>query len=299
MKKIAFFVLMLGISINLVKAQDKMVLRGKPDTLLIKVIELGVDEVRYRVWPVNETMPVMVEKKDRIRKIILSNGTVLKFSEDEFSNAENYATQRKMAIKIDLFSPIRKVLSGSFEYSLKPGMSAEIGVGAIGLGSYNSEFYSFTEVNGGFLRLGVKFINQPDYYTKGMRYSHILKGGYIRPEIMLLYHQNTGENYYYLGGSGSYGNRVIDVKGGSFFINFGKQWVYSDIFCVDFFLGPGIGTKKVEYTFNGTPITTKNLDGTDIGAFGYMALTESNGGIAFCLQTGLKLGILIGSKGKK
>jgi hypothetical protein len=300
MKNIALLLLFITFNICLTKAQDKMVLRGKPDTLVIKVIEIGVDEIRYRTWPVDEAMPVMVEKKDRIRRVVLSNGTVLKFAEDEFSNAENYATQRKMAFKIDMFSPIRKVLSGSFEYSIKPGMSAEIGVGVIGVGSYTSEAYSFTESNGGFLRLGVKFINQPDYYVKGMRYSHILKGGYIRPEIMLLYHQNTGVNNSYFGGFGSTSiNRITDVKGGAFFMNFGKQWVYSDIFCVDFFIGPGIGTKIINTTIGGNTITDKYSDITEIGGFGFIAATEKNGSTAFCFQTGLKLGVLIGSKGKK
>ncbi len=300
MKNIALLLLFITFNISLTKAQDKMVLRGKPDTLIIKVIEIGVDEIRYRTWPVDEAMPVMVEKKDRIRRVVLANGTVLKFAEDEFSNTENYATQRKMAFKIDMFSPIRKVLSGSFEYSIKPGMSAEIGVGVIGVGSYTSEAYSFTESNGGFLRLGIKFINQPDYYVKGMRYSHILKGGYIRPEIMLLYHQNTGVNNYYFGSSGSTSTAgIIDVRGGAFFINFGKQWVYSDIFCVDFFVGPGIGTKKVTSTTNSSISNTNQLNITDIGGFGFVALTTNTGSTAFCIQTGLKLGVLIGSKGKK
>jgi hypothetical protein len=298
MKKIALLLLFTTINICLIKAQDKMVLRGKPDTLLIKVIELGVDDIRYRTWPVDESMPVMVEKKDRIRKIILANGTVMKFAEDEFSNAANYATQRKMAVKIDMFSPIRKVLSGSFEYSIKPGMSVEAGVGVIGIGSYENGEFGFTESNGGFLRMGVKFINQPDYYMKGMRYSHILKGGYIRPEIMLLYHQNTGQNYYNWNGSSIY-DQVIDVKGGAFFMNFGKQWVYSDIFCVDFFIGPGIGTKKVTYTANGNTMVDDYLDIFDTGGFGFIAATENNGALAFCFQTGLKLGVLIGSKNKK
>src|SRR5437868_2440679 len=97
---ILLFVLVAGF--NNAFAQDKMILRAKPDTLLIKVIEVGTDEIRYRLWPVDESMPVMAENKDRIRKIIFANGSLMKFNEDEFSNIENYTQQKKTAIKFDL-----------------------------------------------------------------------------------------------------------------------------------------------------------------------------------------------------
>ncbi|OYU96194.1 MAG: hypothetical protein CFE21_07225 [Bacteroidetes bacterium B1(2017)] len=303
---IALLICLLGTS--KLMAQDKMLLRGKADTLQVKIMELGVDDVKYKMWPEDSSMPIMVEKKERIRKIIFANGTVMKFAEDEFSNAQNYASQRKMAVKIDLFSPIRKVFSGSFEYSIKPGMSVEGGIGIIGIGSYTSDAYNFTESDGGFFRLGVKFINQPDYHMKGMRYTHILKGGYIRPEAMFIHHENNGtSNFSLFGGSGTYNvNNKIVVNGGAFFINFGKQWVFSDIFCVDFFIGPGIGNKTVTYYENGKMVgslsNSSNFGMADIyansGGFGYGNFTSTSGKVSFCLQTGLKLGVLIGSNQK-
>lgn len=303
---IALFICLIGA--NKLMAQDKMLLRGKADTLQVKIIELGVDDVKYKIWPEDNSMPIMVEKKERIRKIIFANGTVMKFAEDEFSNAQNYASQRKMAVKIDLFSPIRKVFSGSFEYSIKPGMSVEAGIGVIGIGSYTSDVYNFSESDGGFLRVGVKFINQPDYHMKGMRYTHILKGGYIRPEAMFIHHENYGtSNLWSMGGSGynSVNNKTV-VNGGAFIINFGKQWVFSDIFCVDFFIGPGIGSKTITYYENGNQVpnlsNTSGSNAIDIysnsGGFGYGNFSSTSGNISFCLQTGLKLGVLIGSNQK-
>lgn len=283
-------------------AQDHILLRGKEDTLHVKILEIGVDEIRYRLWPEDITMPVMVEKKERIRKIILVNGTIIKFSEDEFSNVQNYVTQKKMVVKIDLFSPIRKVLSGSFEYSIKPGMSMEAGIGIIGIGSYSNDVFMFTESNGGFVRLGFKFINQPDFHLKGMRYTHILKGSYIRPELMYIYHENFGFNSTI--NSGLNFNRT-KINGAAFLINFGKQWVFSDIFCVDLFVGPGIGMKELSYYNNGNKIAKSSvnygfLDRTfrKSGGFGFGNFSSTSGDVGFCLQAGLKLGVLIGAKEK-
>ncbi|MCF8446947.1 MAG: hypothetical protein K9H61_08120, partial [Bacteroidia bacterium] len=231
---------------------------------------------------------------------VFANGTIIRFAEDEFSNPENYTSQKKMAIKMDMFSPIRNVLSFSYEYSIKPGMSLEGGLGFIGVSSFtNNEWFNYNEVDGGFIRAGIKFINQPDYYMKGMRYAHILKGAYIKPEIMLMYHENfSSRNYYYSYGGipTSSSTRKAKVNGAAVFLNFGKQWVFSDIFCVDFYLGPGIGYKKVRKYLNGNEVPNRYNDISDVGGFGFISFTEQNNKLSFCVQTGLKVGILIGAK---
>jgi hypothetical protein len=294
-----FFLTLFSIGFSKVTlGQDKMLLRAKPDTLLIKIIEIGSDEVRYKLWPIDSEMPIMVEKKDRIRKIVFANGTVIRFAEDEFSNPENYSTQKKMAIKMDMFSPIRNVLSFSCEYSIKPGISLEGGLGYIGVASFTgNDWLNYNEADGGFIRAGIKFINQPDYYLKGMRYTHILKGAYIKPEIMFLYHENfSSRNYYSYWSQQINRSKKLKVNGAAVFLNFGKQWVFSDIFCVDFYLGPGIGYKKVKEYINGNEVPYGYTDITDIGGFGFITFTDQVGKLAFCAQTGLKVGILIGTK---
>lgn len=286
------------------QAQDKMVLRGSVDTLQVKVIELGVNDIRYKTWPVDDNMPMMVEKKERIKKIIFENGTIMKFAEDEFSNLENYVNQRKMAIKMDMLSPVRKVFSGSFEYSLKPGMSAEIGVGVIGISSYDNFFYSFSESDGGFIRLGLKLIRTPDYYLKGMRYAHILKGGYLRPELIFLRHDNFGYSRDYWGNGSAPDKQVIKVTGYAFMLNFGKQWVFSNIFCVDLFTGIGIGKKKWDYYYNGNLVPSSgnnylgSLTGFDVGGFGFANFSPESNSVALSYQAGLKIGLLIGGQAK-
>jgi hypothetical protein len=241
----------------------------------------------------------MVENKDRIKKIVFANGTVMKFAEDEFTNEANYTTQRKIAIKWDPFIIPRGVISLSGEYSIKPGMSAEVGLGYIGIGDYSSsDIWYFDKAQGFFIRASIKFINTPDYKIKGMRYAHILKGGYIRPELIYLNHNNYST---YTNSSNNYTSKEeFKIKGGGFFLNFGKQWVFSDIFVVDFFLGPGLGYKKVEYVLNGKQ-NTNNLfiDPSVTGMFAFTTLSEVSDKIAFSFQTGLKIGILIGGKKDK
>ncbi|MDZ7613836.1 MAG: hypothetical protein U5K51_09125 [Flavobacteriaceae bacterium] len=41
------------------------------------------------------------------------------------------------------------------------------------------------DASGVFFKFGYKLIRTPDYYLKGMKYAHILKGSYIKPEIAL------------------------------------------------------------------------------------------------------------------
>ncbi|OYU96195.1 MAG: hypothetical protein CFE21_07230 [Bacteroidetes bacterium B1(2017)] len=295
------------------KAQDAMILRGKADTLKIKVIEIGTEEVKYKLWPVDEGMPVMVERKDRINKIIMSNGTVMRFSESEFANASNYTNQRKMAIKMDLFSLLSGTTSIAYEQNIEPGRSWEVGVGMIGLGFNTNETTSPN--SGAFFRAGYKFINQPDYYLKGMRYTHIMKGAYIRPEVVAHFYSNKGSTTtydipVYNSTTGVYtANQTItksttSYSGYAFMLNFGKQWVFSDVFLVDFFVGAGIGSGNSRTTQNSVSTTTVTSstsygfyddysNSIDLGT-GAGMLVNHEGNVGFATQMGLKLGILIG-----
>ncbi len=165
-------------------SQDRMILRFKKDTLVVKVMEVGIDEVKYKLWPVNPNSAVIVESKEKIRRIIFENGTVMKFAADEFSDVTNYTEQRKMVVKFDMLALTRRVFFVSYEQSLKPGVSIEGGIGIINVNNYDGELFDFQEAKGMFARFGYKFINQPDFHIKGMRYAHILKGGYIKPEFV-------------------------------------------------------------------------------------------------------------------
>jgi hypothetical protein len=286
-------VFLLIISASL-QAQDKMVLRGKQDTTLIKVIEVGTEEIKYKKWPIDESMPLFSESRDRILVIIFQNGNVMNFSDNEFNNKANYSDQNTMNIKIDPFSFLLNSGSFAFEKSIKPGQSFEIGLGIVGLGSNPN--YNYESASGAFVRLGYKFINTPDYYMKGMRYTHLLKGSYVRPELILLTHNvtNSYSDYLFNPQTGKYSTLEYEnkhrVSGFSFMLNFGKQWIFSDVFCVDAFAGIGIG-KKTTKLISGT---VSNYSSTSIPNFGFSTFNENSVNLTF--QAGLKVGYLFGKK---
>ena len=292
--KLLLIISILAMFANEAFSQDKMVLRGKRDTVYVKVLEVGTDEIKYKTWPVDESMPMFSEVRDRISVIVFQNGNVMKFSDNEFNNKANYADQNPMNIKVDPFSFLTNSPCFAFEKSRKPGQSYEIGLGLIGFGANSSGDYK--SASGVFVRAGFKFINTPDYYMKGMRYTHLLKGGYIKPEVVLLAHNYSVTEYKYnynpsTGSSYTTYDNDYRVSGYSFMLNFGKQWVYSDIFCVDAFVGVGIGQKNVTLT-NGTANT--NSYSSNVPYFGFSSY--SNGEINLTFQSGLKIGILFGKK---
>lgn len=261
-------------------AQDLIVLKHKQDTLKVKVTEVGVDEVKYKLWPVQENDPVMVIEKKQIRKIILESGTTLNFFLDDIEDPKNYIGQRKHLLKTDIISPVIGVTSLAYERSIKPGRSYEIGLGLVGLGFNLSD----QDMMGAFVRAGYKFINTPDITTRSMRFSHLLKGGYIRPELVFINY--TFRNQYSIMMSPSYA--TYRTTGGAFIVNFGKQYVFSNIIALDVFAGLGIGTQN-------TYLTSGSSSGWDIFLGGVGFLSGMDGEVTPAFQCGLKVGVLLGN----
>ena len=88
-----------------------------------------------------------------------------------------------------------------------------------------------------YLKFGYKFIKGPDFYNKGTRFDHILRGAYVRPEISFSsYSLNSNQSL-----NSSTGPKVNTTMV-AFMINFGKQWVFQDRFLIDWFFGLGYGT---------------------------------------------------------
>lgn len=305
--KFSLAFLMLISLCNLVKAQDAMILKYKKDTLWVKVFEIGTDEIKYKFWPADQSTPLMVEEKSKVKYLKLENGTVMRFADDDFSDPNFYVNQKKMAVKIEPFAILGGMFSGSFEKSMGPGRSWEAGLGILGL-----KENSFVE-SGVLLRGGYKFINTPDYMVKGMRYAHILKGAYVKPEFVFTSFTNIMESYNFISSTGTWPNPVTNTyekstttnryTGSALVLNFGKQWVFSNIFLVDLFLGLGIGySGNRELSKSTSTITTSSYLYDDyyyeneIPRVGLYMGFDNKVGLAG--QAGLKIGVLIGSEGK-
>ena len=174
------FLLALFFTINLITAQetatDKLVKRdGTVIACIIK--EIGDEEIKYSEAGLRDDILVGIDRS-KVDKIIFADGREYKI-DNTMSVYEDLSTQKKNVIKGNLFLPISGAMEIGYERSLKPGRSIEGEIGII----YGDNNYDEIDGSGVFFKFGYKLIRTPDYYMKGMKYAHILKGSYIKPEI--------------------------------------------------------------------------------------------------------------------
>ncbi len=244
--KITTLILLFSLSTNFVMAQDVIYKKGGKK-MEVKVKEIGLDEVKYVEYN-NQDGVIYSISKDAIDKVKFENGRTETFITD-FENPELYADQKKRALKIGFLGPLFGFTEFSFEQNLAPGRSFEIKLGGIGLGKNIDN----RDARGVYVGASYKFYNKPSHFLRGMRYAHILKGGYIRPEIAFGSYGEQDPNK-----RNSIGERRT-VTFGTLMLNLGKQWVYSDAFLLDLFVGIGYGfdsTSNEGGQYNFTNVTT-------------------------------------------
>ncbi len=245
-------------------AQD-VIIKTNRDTLNCKIREIGTEEIKYTL-PNYPADLLFSTTKEKVSKLVFSNGQEMTFM-NEIDNPMNYSEQNKNAIKIDFLSPLTGNTTFAYERSLKPGQSLEASLGLIGIGADPNDY----DPRGSFVKFGMKFIKSPDFYLKGMRYAHILKGTYVKPEIgFSIYTKkeeiwaNPWDSYYSIERK-QFVSMMVQVI-------IGKQWVINDIFLVDFYGGVGYGFD----------------DGDGNYHYGYSVTPE----IPLSFSAGLKIGVL-------
>ncbi len=259
-----------------------MYLRGQKQPIKVKIMEVGIDEIKYKYWPVQDDAPVQVIAKDNVSRIVMEKGDSYSFAEGGMNGQANYEAQKKNAFKVAFLSPLFGHLGLSYERSIRPGRSYEIGLGIIGAGAQYTEYKS----HGVFAKLGYKFISSPDYYLRGMRYAHVLKGFYAKPEITLGYYATQYPDYYYNAPYPyGYGAYTRDVTFGGMQINIGKQWVFDDAMLLDMYLGVGYGFSV--YNGNGNLYEYKQ----EIYHYAFVGGHEV---FPIALSAGIKIGFLTG-----
>jgi len=174
--------------------------------------------------------------------VILTLGlNVAKSQEIEYTND----TDKKSAYKMELFSPLTGNLTFGYERYMKNWMGIEGKLGIIGIGSDPDN----REARGAFVKFGPKFKIKPSFVLDNMRGSHYLRGSYIRPEIAIsLYSHNDPQDPF---------DNVADpnretVSSVAFLINFGKQYILSNVMSMDWHFGIGYGISsggQEEYNF--------------------------------------------------
>jgi hypothetical protein len=250
-KKTLITLIILVGNITFLQAQDTIVKRDN-ERIVCKIKEISTDEIKYLLLNNGNEILLGIDKND-VSKVILSNGTVMNFSNSMYG-PENYKGQKKNCIKVQIFTPLLYDYTAiTYERSLKPGNSIEATVGIIGLG--DNELLGNS--SGLSLKLGYKFISTPDFYTKGIRNDHILKGFYLRPEIAFSSYNRNDQNYFLKP------ENAKNYFSMALLFNVGKQWIFNNIIALDIFFGAGFGYSSddefgIRYGFttgaNGFPI---------------------------------------------
>ncbi|KPL17177.1 MAG: hypothetical protein AMS26_01875 [Bacteroides sp. SM23_62] len=227
-------VLLMLLSVQIIAAQDRIIKRDG-EIIECKVEEIGSEEIKYILAEYGPDLQFGI-LKSKVEKIMFENGREmlidhLEFAREttEMNSIDLFQVQRRNAIKMAFLSPLTGITSFSYERALKPGRSIEFTLSLIGLGFNNPE-----DAAGLGLKAGYKFIRSPDHYIRGMRYAHILKGGYVRPEFSFAKYNLRSKNE--------------DVVKAALMVNIGKQWVFSDVFLLDLYFGAGYGmtTSRIE-----------------------------------------------------
>jgi hypothetical protein len=274
--KLTVLILLLIVA-SVAYSQDKIYKLNK-EVILCKIVVLGEDEVSYTMKEMGDL--VIIIDADRIEKIVFESGKEITFS-NKLEDPELYLGQKKNAIKVGMFSPLTGALSLGYERSIKPGQSMEGTIGLIGIGR------DIENVNpgGAYIKYGYKFISTPNFAVKGMRYSHLLKGGYLKPEISFATYQQTFTSYNWIPGTNANvaTSSRENVVAGTIMLNIGKQWVLGDLILVDLYGGMGYGFDNVKNLTNayeyGGP------------AYHYGFIVGSDMPLAF--TAGFKVGMLI------
>lgn len=241
------------------KYEDQLIQRdGK--IIICKVREIGDDEIKYSAEGIPGDV-IMGIDKNKVATIQFADGRELKIA-DSMENSEEYGKQRKNDIKLNVFLPVSGAYAFGYERSLKPGKSIELELGIISTGKA-TDFKM--EANGIFFKGGLKLIKSPDFYLKGMRYAHILKGAYIKPELAFssfTYDKSLASGLI----SGSSNSNSGSVSKLAVLLNAGKQVVYSNRFVFDWFIGAGYvlgggGNGLRYFAFTGTAGSSFTMTG--------------------------------------
>lgn len=286
MKKIIFLLLIITCTSQLF-AQDKIYkLRGA--VIKAKVIEIGTDEIKYKLYD-SPDGPVYVVDKSSLNRIEFADGRVEKYKLS-YKDPQNFEGQLTSAVKINFLAPLLGYSQFYFEKSISPLKSYELGLGIIGAGKnyeiddyyLNGQYLPYKRnAFGGFVEAGYKFNKLPDFFNKGSRMTHIMQGSYVKPTATLGFYSDNAIN-------NKTGNPILEKRNnvfGAIILNFGHQWVFGDKFLVDLFYGFG-------YAFDNVKDDSDNgYSSTDI--YNHFVIQKAGPGANLGLSGGLKVGLLI------
>ena len=229
-----FLLKMLAVSVVLLTAyqsQAQDIIHKKNGKVIeAKVVELGTSEIKYKMFS-DPDGPIYVDEKENIDKIIFQNGRTEQYGTSRIDASEMFAGQKKAAIKVGFLGPLTGQTTIVYERNIKPGRSWEAKGVLVGLGRKTD--YEATGFIGSY---AYKFYKKPTFYTSDMKRSHLLQGGYIKPELFVGY-TSFDDDFDY--------NSNTSTRSESFttglLLNLGKEWIFDDAFVLDLSFGFGYG----------------------------------------------------------
>ena len=164
---------------------------------------------------------------------------------DSANTDQLYSENRTRAVKLHFLSPLTQHVGLAYEKSIRPGAAYEVELGVIGLGFNTREWYSLDdETNtstGLYISLGYKLIRPPKAYVLQGKDAHILKGSYLKPQVLVSAYRNIQEE-----GEVPIGEVAEkteqNILAGAIILSFGQQAVYDNTFLIDWSVGAGYGS---------------------------------------------------------
>lgn len=208
-------------------AQD-IIHKKNGQVLQTKVVELGTGEIKYRLFDQPDG-PIYVVEKESIAKIIFQDGHTEYYGSQRMDDTQIFEGQRKRDLKISFLGPLIGYTDLLYEQNIRPGRSWEVKATIVGLGKQQED-----RPRGFIGSAAYKFYKKPTFYTNDMKRSHLLQGGYIKPEFYL---GTTSHDEIFSGGDERKSSTVAGLL-----LNFGKQWVFDDAFVLDLAFGIGYGS---------------------------------------------------------
>lgn len=215
-----------------------------------KVVELGISEIKYRIFN-DVDGPIYVDEKENIEKIVFQDGRTEQYGTARMDATELFAGQKKAAIKVGFLGPLVGYTNVIYERNIRPGRSWEVKGVLVGLGRKMDD-----EAVGFIGTYAYKFYKKPTFYTSDMKRSHLLQGGYIKPEVFIGYTSFIAQYDFY---NNTASEKTESFTGG-FILNLGKEWVFDDAFVFDLSFGVGYGageSRRSIFVYPGTGFATQ------------------------------------------
>ena len=232
-----------------VKGQDKIIYKdGSVEE--ISITEVTPDYIKFKEFNSAVNSSVFTIEKEFLKKAIFENGRVLDFSSELINDPRIYAGQRNRAIKLDILSINENSLHFGYEQAITPSKSWEAAIIFIGGGLETQGFDGHLENAMGFGFIsGIKFKRTPNFYFSRMRYGHILRGTYFRPNLNVNTFRYDLQDKSHQPDPATMNYPIIQANAVSAAVNIdiGNQIILSNNFLVDYSFGVGYGFTTKQY----------------------------------------------------